>query len=429
MPSRLAALLLIAVAAFAAARVATPFDAVRPILEQLAPAELKSADAAQFAAWAREKDTAIRARLEQGDLDSMVNLLMFGTSFTQQPRMTIENLAAETRAGLLRARLSDLVAALNKPGTNGRLMAVRDLLQKRNLVPNSPATGTFILDNLQRVLKERVEIGQKIDAQDSANNAFSARGVSLDTTIFPNFAIDSALAELQAKGRLKAVARAAILGPGLDFIDKESGFDYYPLQTLQPFAVADSLARLKLGTPKLTILDISPRVRNHIRGATDNARNRRAYEIQLPRNMATPWLPGVLDYWKHFGDALALPAQAIPTPANLANVDTRAVRFPSATVLTLDTADVNIVSQRLNLPAAERYDLVVATNILVYYTPFEQALALANIASMLEPGGLLLTNDELPTPASVPMKLVTRTEVLYTDQPPRGDTVFTYQRY
>jgi hypothetical protein len=41
----------------------------------------------------------------------------------------------------------------------------------------------------------------------------------------------------------------------------------------------------------------------------------------------------------------------------------------------------------------------------------------------------LLTNDELPMPASVPMKLVTRTEVLYTDQPPRGDTVFTYQRY
>lgn len=428
MPSRIAALLLIAVAAFAAARVATPFDAARPILEQFAPPELKSADATQFAAWAREKDAAIRARLEQGDLDSMVNLLMFGTSFTGQPRMTIENLAAETRAGLLRLRLADFVAALNKPGSNGRLIGVRDWLRKRHLEPTNPATATFILDNLQRVLKERIEINQNIAAQDSANNAFSARGVALDTTIFPNFAIDSALADLQSKGLLKPVARAAILGPGLDFIDKESGFDYYPQQTLQPFAVADSLARLKLGEPKITILDISPRVLDHIRGAALNARTRHAYEIQIPRNTQTPWLPSVLDYWKHFGDALALPAQAIPIPPSLQDVDTRAVRFPTSMVLSLDVADLNIVSQRLNLAAAERYDLVVATNILVYYTPFEQALALANIAAMLKPGGLLLTNDELPTPATVPMQLATRLEVAYTDQPRRADTVFAYQR-
>ena len=307
-------------------------------------------------------------------------------------------------------------------------MFVHDLLQKKGFDPGSQPTGTFILDNLQRVLKERIEINQKIETQDSSNNVFSSRGVSLDTTIFPNYAIHTALREAQSQGALKSVARAAIIGPGLDFIDKESGFDYYPLQTLQPFALADSLAGLKLGQPKITILDISFRVRSHMEVARRNAQTRQSYVIQLPRNTNIPWLRGVLDYWKNFGDALAMPAPAITTPANLPDVDARAVRFPTATVLAMDTADVNIVSQRLNLPAAERYDLVVATNILVYYTPFEQALALANIAAMLKPGGLLLTNDELPTPESVPMKLANRTEVLYTDQPSKGDTVFAYKR-
>ena len=43
----------------------------------------------------------------------------------------------------------------------------------------------------------------------------------------------------------------------------------------------------------------------------------------------------------------------------------------------------------------ERFDLVIATNILIYYDVFEQSLALSNIARMLRPGGWLLTNTPL----------------------------------
>ena len=401
-----------------------PFDAARPLLEMLGPPELRAANASRFSTWTRDQDRAIRGRLELGDLDSMVNLLLYGTSFTTQPRMTIENLTAEIRAGLLRARLADFQAELAKAAPNPRFQFIRDLLRTKSFDPASQAAGTYILDNLQRVLRERIEINQNIEARDSASSAFSARGVSLDTTIFPNYAIDVALGEAQSKGLLKSVARAAIVGPGLDFIDKDSGFDYYPLQTLQPFALADSLTGRKLGQAKITILDISPRVRLHVASARRDAK---PYVIQLPRNK-TPWLPGALEYWKHFGDALAFPAPAIEPPASVTSIETRAVRFPAATVLALDTEDVNIVTQRLSLGAAERYDLMVATTILVYYSPFEQALALANIATMLKPGGLLLTNDELPTHASVPMRLAGRVEVLYTEQPRRGDTVFVYRR-
>ena len=53
---------------------------------------------------------------------------------------------------------------------------------------------------------------------------------------------------MKARGLLKpgAVRRVAIVGPGLDFADKDVGFDIYPQQTLQPFAVLDSLKRLGL---------------------------------------------------------------------------------------------------------------------------------------------------------------------------------------
>ena len=77
---------------------------------------------------------------------------------------------------------------------------------------------------------------------------------------------------------------------------------------------------------------------------------------------------------------------------------------------------------------APAFDLIVATNVLVYYNTLEQALALSNIAAMLRPGGFLLTNDELPVAKAVPMRLAGRNTVTYTETPRYGDTVFWYQR-
>ena len=57
---------------------------------------------------------------------------------------------------------------------------------------------------------------------------------------------------------------------------------------------------------------------------------------------------------------------------------------------------LDIVVERLNVPAAERFDLIVGTNIFIYYDSFQQSLALENAGAMLKPGGLLLTNDSLP---------------------------------
>ena len=58
-----------------------------------------------------------------------------------------------------------------------------------------------------------------------------------------------------------------MIGPGLDVVDKEEGHDFYPPQTIQPFALIDSLVRLGLAdadTLRVTTFDVSARVNDHI---------------------------------------------------------------------------------------------------------------------------------------------------------------------
>jgi len=83
------------------------------------------------------------------------------------------------------------------------------------------------------------------------------------------------------------------------------------------------------------------------------------------------------------------------------------------------------VVDRLLLPDDERFDLIVATNVLLYYGVFEQAMAVSNIAAMLRPGGVLVTNTAVyPVP---PMQAsASYQRVLHT--PERYDEVFWYRR-
>jgi len=107
----------------------------------------------------------------------------------------------------------------------------------------------------------------------------------------------------------------------------------------------------------------------------------------------------------------------------------RFVRVRPEIVQSITPADLNIVLQRVEpLAAGERYDLMVATNILVYYDVFEQSLAMANVAKMLKPGGLLLTNSPVFELPATPMRSVGFTDVLYERRDAGRDRVFWYQR-
>jgi len=73
------------------------------------------------------------------------------------------------------------------------------------------------------------------------------------------------------------------------------------------------------------------------------------------------------------------------------------VKVRPAIVLRVRPRSLDVVYERLALPAGEKFDLIIGTNIFVYYGAFEQTLAELNLAAMLRDGGVVLTNDSLPT--------------------------------
>jgi hypothetical protein len=412
----------------------TSYDSIKAVLDEFArslPAGLGNPNPARWDAWNRKNDQAIRSRLERGDLDSMVNLLLFGTSFTKQPRIAIADLAAQARSGVLRQRVTDLVHGLAAPDGNERLEILRELILKKGFPLDTPHSqeeaGVFVMENLRRVLEEkRTFAARSMEAADSVKGAsqdgaaptlversglFRDRGVSLDTGILATFSIDLALKRLKQRGVIKGpIARVAVIGPGLSFIDKDgpAAFDYFPLQTVQPFALIDSLLQLDLagnGNLSLTALDISPLVIGHFQHARHQAEKNAGYVIQLPQDAARTWPPDLENYWRNLGARVGTEVKPLPAPQVFPGLRTRAIQIRPEVILECQAAGLDMVAQRLSLPPQERYDLVVATNVFLYYDRFQQALALQNVASMMKPGGLLLSNDALPVLPSSGMHL------------------------
>jgi hypothetical protein len=426
----------------------------KPILERLGaslPPELAGRSASELESqwdnWASRRNREIRARVARGDEDSIVNLLLFGTSFTNLPRALNddEKSGGRQRAEILRGRTADLIAGIASPGENERLRFVRDVVARQAIDPATAAgreqARIYFTELLARVAGEMDGYAREIQAVRSKPNGpefavrsslYRTRGLSSDTSIRPDFAIDQALERLASKGLITSasVHRVGIIGPGLDFTDKAEGYDFYPPQTTQPFSVIDSLRRLGLARTndlRLTTLDLSARVNGHLQRTRERADADESYVVFLPRARESRWRPDLIGFWKNFGSRIGdNSTRSISAPPG---VDVRAARIRPDVLSSLDVRDLNIVLERLSpLADDDRFDLVVATNILVYYDVFEQSLALANIASMLRPGGLLLSNNVLVELPTTPLHAVGDTRVTYSDDADDSDDIVWYQR-
>src|SRR5262245_37250982 len=177
--------------------------------------------------WVARHNREVRARLQRGDEDTIINWLLFGTSFTRQPRALIDRSGRDVVAG----RVKDFVAALSSPGTDERrLFAVRflagrdyrfDSQNERNRLEQYLSAGIDrVIEEQQRYAREAAEIRDSADLKSqlaAESKMFLSRGLSLDTSILPNFAIDEALQEMRQQQLIarNSVRRVAIVGPGL----------------------------------------------------------------------------------------------------------------------------------------------------------------------------------------------------------------------
>ena len=405
--------------------------------------EIKGSEA--WDAWIRARDAQVRGRIDRGNEDSISNLILYGTSFTSLPRVESVEFAA-TETGELRpatvARIHALALALASGAKDERVRFVRDFLARKGIGKNSEES--YFTENLRRFIAEQAAYQQKL--QDAAKKEgepsavylargtlFETRGLSVDTSLLPNFALEETLGAMIRKSALTAgsMRRIAVIGPGLDFTDKRDGYDFYPLQTLQPFAVLEAVARLHLGKAEdldVVCLDLNPAVITHIQKLAERGRAGQAYTVELPRDPRAEWSPEAISYWKNFGEILGSPTRPLPVPAPLGDVAVRAVAIRAQFASHIQVYNANIVAETVDFPAGQGFDLMVATNVLVYYNRLEQALAMANIARLLNPGGIFLANNVLPAQHTGDLDYLGRRTTTFTPSGAYGDDVVVYRR-
>ncbi len=429
-------------------------DSARPILDGMKdslPPALKAAGPqiteATWSAWVQENDAKIRQRLVVGEEDTLTNLLRFGVTYTKEYRIDREYLEKYGSSTLVDSfanqRADDLIRALQSPSTNEGIQQMRAFLESEGFsfktAQERARVKRYLLANLARMRDEFKAYREALKSGDPVyeSRMYSARGISLDTDLWPDFSLDQQFHKMVNEGMLKpgSVRRVAIVGPGLDFANKHDGNDFYPPQTIQPFAVLDSLARLGLADPKsvvLVTLDISRSVNIHLQRALEHAAQHKVYVVQLPWSGNVPWSQDYLaqftKYWMLLGDEIGTSVAPLPAPA-AAETRTRAVAIRPEVVSRLEPVDMNVVYQRIPIAVPDQqFDLIIGTNIFIYYGVFEQSLARANLSSMIRPGGFLLTNSLLAD--KVPSKLVDApgTTIQVAKEPIITEHIFCYRR-
>jgi hypothetical protein len=441
------------------ARAMTLADAL-PVLHALGdrvpePLRVSLLTEATWSKWVARRDADIRSRLDKGDEDSLVNLMLYGTTFTRQPRATPEDLAtAEKKRAddVMRDRLIDLATAIESPGRDERLQFARHVVERHGLTVGSQSRGqtrTYLEQLRSRVLAETkryvnrlspVAFASDAERHESSATVYRDRGLSSDTSLRVNFALDQALAALRDRRQLArpVMNRVAVIGPGLDFIDKAQGYDFYPVQMIQPFAIADSLLRLGLATrPSVTAFDISPRILAHVRQMHQRATRNEPYRLNLVLEQDTRTAqtePGLIEYWERFGAQIGAPIPADVPNAFATRVRARAIVVRPRVVLDVTGKELDVVVGRVASVSDGAFDAIVATNVLVYYDAFEQALAVANMANMLARGGVLLTNQPVPLPAAAGLSATLIASVDFdhvitaAGSHQRGDSIYAYTK-
>ena len=389
--------------------------------------------------WIAAADAATRSRVARGDEGALVNLVMFGTSFTSQPRITTDGMTREQIQRAVSARIDDFERALARPDTDERLRYARRIL------PAGTPVRPRLLALIDRVAEEADMLARRTkDAELLKNPSFEFaersrlyrdRGLASDTSLRVNYAIEEALRG--ARARLAGtsgpdtppVRRVAVIGPGLDVIDKQEGHDFYPPQTIQPFAIIDSLLRLNLahsGQLHVTTFDVSTRVNEHLSDMVQRARAGTPYLLHLLLDGTTAWTPELLGYFGRFGDIIGSPVP-VTVPPGLGPLRLRALAVNPSITERIAARDINITAEVAPIEDGP-FDLIVATNVFLYYDRLQQALAMANMGAMLRRGGLLLSNNALVEVPSSGMRSIAYGKTMYSNREEDGDVIISYQK-
>ncbi len=338
-------------------------------------------DAGDFPRLIRSIEQETAARLRDGEHDHLIFFLLQSARFTRRPRIEpalsarefIENLHAASIPSEVRERMQDFLRALGRPQTDERLTWFRKSLP--------PPERTLDRLSAEYARAMRFLYQKEFGTAQNAGSLYQQRGHSSDTRIESSYAVWNALAVLKTLNSALRINRVLIAGPGEDFAPRTDFTDNYPPQSYQPYAVADALLALGLaGRDRLRIhcVDINDRVLQFFHEFP----NRREPRLTLFEEWDDP---GYVEYFRSLGRHIGTDSKTRSGKALLISKDVAA---------RVSAAKLNVITERYDPPP--EYDLIVATNILVYFNNTELLLALSNLQSMLKEGGVLIHNELRP---------------------------------
>jgi hypothetical protein len=268
-------------------------------------------------------------------------------------------------------------------------------------------------------------------APDTVARLYETRGLSTDTAVEAGYAVHAGLGILKGLDGSRRVRRVLIVGPGIDLAPRTGLLEAGPPESYQPWAVIDALVSLglsQLDDLEVVGADINPRVVDHLRASRQSPPVLQLVS-GIGESATLTFAPGYREYFAGLGKAIGSVRAGIRAPVG--HVSKR-VSVGRKAASTLRAEQLNIVTGRFD---GETFDLVIATNILPYFGGAELTLALANIASMVAPGGLFLHNDTRPIvqedaaaaglPAEQSRQVIVAT---VKGAPPLADTIVLHRR-
>jgi hypothetical protein len=418
--------------------------------------ESQGVTATTFASYVQRTHDENLRRVHVGDLDHLIFFLLQSTTLSATPpiepalsaKSLVERLDAAARARFLGGdaaglqapaavteRLRALLRAVDQPGSDARLMYFRSLIE--TTFPDRAARTAGLTREYFRAMRfvyEKEFVAQRAASPAAAiAELYRSRGLSTDTAVEAGYVVNLGLGVLKGLQPDRRIRRVLIVGPGLDLAPR-TGLRDTPPESYQPWAVIDALLAMglsRLDDLEVTAADINPRVLDHLR------RSRTTPPVlSLTTDIAeaggVTFSPDYRDYFAGLGQRLSAPGGTDRARQDSAGRLVKSIRVSAAAAAALRAQPLDIVTERLT---GATFDLAIATNILPYFDDPQLALATANIAAMLAPGGVLLHNEprpllgELSSAAGLPFEQ-SRHAVIATvsGAPPLGDSVFIHAK-
>ena len=369
----------------------------------------------------RDLDQKTAQRQRAGSIDQLVYYLLQSSGFTKQPKVEpvasareyVDKLNPEDRASFLRdrppylpsvenapkvvsQRIQDFIVALGRPTSDERFGYFKSVLREERRVPASLPKALYAdyarsMKFLYR--KEVVANGLKpADKGPFLASLYQDRAPGTETRMEASYTVFAALSVLKALNPGVQLNRVLIVGPGIDLSPRTGLIDAIPPESDQPYAVADALLALGLSNPDLLqvhCVDVNDRVIRFVSEFPTRNIRRLTFVSSFQKNARNSPTKDFKLYFDRLGKHVGA---EVPVDAALKSEYMKKSLLVRQDVAEKITAEkMNVVTERYK--PSPQYDLVVVTNVFLYFNKTELLLALSNIHSVLKQGGFLVHNE------------------------------------